>query len=490
MRIVAPAREGTNEQAWKLAKYGTPDERIERIDRQDEEIERLKQENERMRRRLKELEERLERERRAGKRQAAPFSKGVGPASGRRPGRQAGEAYGTRSSRPVPEQVDRTVEAAWPSSCPDCGGAIKEERIAKQYQQELPPAKPVVTCFEVHVGHCEQCGRRVQGRHPDQTSDALDAAGVQLGPRAVALVTRLNKTMGTSMAKTAAILRQVGGLTLTAGGVSQMLDRVARQAGPTYDALVEAVRRSQVVAPDETGWKVGGELWWLWAFVGDSVTVYRIQPGRDFEVAASVLGQDFAGVLERDGWAPYRRFAEATHQTCTAHLLRRCGQLLDGARGGARHFPLAVRRLLLDGLALRTQRETAKLPPDHIEAAVKGLEQRLDVLLDKHVRQPANQRLQKHLTREREALFTYLKRDGVEATNWRAEQAIRPAVVNRKVWGGNRTPYGAGTQQVLVSLLRTCQQQARDPTAILTELLRSPTPMVAPLALPAHLPSA
>ncbi|HUZ78997.1 MAG TPA: transposase, partial [Chloroflexota bacterium] len=177
-----------------------------------------------------------------------------------------------------------------------------------------------------------------------------------------------------------------------------------------------------------------------------------------------------------DGWSPYRRFTEAEHQTCTAHLLRRCGHLLDGARGGARHFPQAIRQLLLDGLALRKQRATEQRPPDQVTTTLTTLEQRLDVLLAEPIRQPANRRLQKHLTRERAALFTYLKRDGVAATNWRAEQAIRPAVVNRKVWGGNRTPHGAGTQQVLVSLLRTCQQQARDATPILTELLRSPTP--------------
>ena len=38
----------------------------------------------------------------------------------------------------------------------------------------------------------------------------------------------------------------------------------------------------------------------------------------------AVLGADFAGVLVRDGWAPSRRFTAAAHQTCLAHLLRRC----------------------------------------------------------------------------------------------------------------------------------------------------------------------
>jgi hypothetical protein len=30
-----------------------------------------------------------------------------------------------------------------------------------------------------------------------------------------------------------------------------------------------------------------------------------------------------------------------------------------------------------------------------------------------------------------------------DGTNYHAEQAIRPAVVNRKVWGGNRTLAGS-----------------------------------------------
>ena len=50
----------------------------------------------------------------------------------------------------------------------------------------------------------------------------------------------------------------------------------------------------------------------------------------------------------------------------------------------------------------------------------------------------------------------------IEPTNWKAEQAIRPAVVNRKVWGGNRTKAGGETQAVTSSVLRTCQKKSID----------------------------
>ena len=64
------------------------------------------------------------------------------------------------------------------------------------------------------------------------------------------------------------------------------------------------MRASRAVAPDETGWRIGGRKAWLWAFAGENVTVYLIAPGRGYEHAAEILGEDYSGVLERDGWRP------------------------------------------------------------------------------------------------------------------------------------------------------------------------------------------
>jgi transposase len=65
------------------------------------------------------------------------------------------------------------------------------------------------------------------------------------------------------------------------------------------------------------------------------------------------------------------------------------------------------------------------------------LEVRMDGTLERRCRSPQNRRLANHLLRERNALFTFLSCPGLEATNWRAEQAIRPMMVTRKVRGGN-----------------------------------------------------
>jgi len=80
--------------------------------------------------------------------------------------------------------VDEVLDAALPPGCPHCAGAIEAERIEPQFHSELPPVRPHVTRFDVHIGRCRRCGARVQGRHPRQRSDALGAAASQLGPRA------------------------------------------------------------------------------------------------------------------------------------------------------------------------------------------------------------------------------------------------------------------------------------------------------------------
>jgi Transposase IS66 family len=150
----------------------------------------------------------------------------------------------------------------------------------------------------------------VQPRHPEQTSDALGAAAVQLGPRVVALAAWLSKGLGLSAGKIARVLAHLG-VAVTPGGVTQAVARAARRAAPTYAALIDGIQASPVVAPDETGWRVAGRRAWLWAFVGQGVVCYRIAAGRGFDDAAVVLGEGFAGVLERDGWAPYRKFTRA-----------------------------------------------------------------------------------------------------------------------------------------------------------------------------------
>jgi len=448
------------------------------IERLREDLRRSEAERQRLRRENEKLKEELDAARRAVYRQAAPFSRGTRVPQPRRPGRKAGPAYGLRAHRRVPRQIDETYDAPLPPQCPHCAGPVRHVRTATQYQEELPVQRPTVRRFDVHIGQCRQCRRRVQGRHPLQTSDALGAAAVQLGPQAVALTVLLNKRFGLAYGKIAALLRARFGLTVTRGGLVQAVHRAARQAQPTYEILCTTVRGSPAVTVDETSWRVDAGLQWLWAWVTRDTTVYAILPGRGIAQAASVIGLDYPGVLQRDGWHSYRYFTAAAHQTCLAHLLRRCrALLLDYPR---HPFVTAVKQVLQAALLTRDAYHAGGVSAHGLAVARGHYIERLGRLLARR-RSPRRpiRLFHQHLVTEFEAIFSFLFDPTLDATNWRAEHALRPAVITRKTCGGgNRTPRGAHSQQVLASVLRTADQRGLDATDVLVTLLTAPAPTV------------
>ena len=434
--------------------------------------------------RLAALEALVEQLRRGGKRQAAPFSKGGPKADPKRPGRKGGDGYGTKARRAAPPRVDEVHAAPLPAACPSCGcGDVEHTHTAHQYQAEVP-RRPVYRRFDVRVGRCRGCGRRVQGRHPLQTSDALGAAASQLGPDAQAAAAHLNKRAGLSHGKVAAFFRDLFGITVSRGGVCQAVLRAGRRCGGTYAAVLAHVRSSDRLTPDETGWRVGGAGAWLHAFAAPAAVAYHIDPRRGFGAAAGVLGEAFAGVMTHDGWAPYLSFRSAPHQMCLAHLLRRCRELLEAATRGAVVFPRKVKALLKEALAVRDDRDAGRRSARRAAARADELDAAMHALLRPTKRHRGNERFAKHLWSVRRHLFTFLRRPGVDATNWRAEQALRPAVVNRKVWGGNRTWAGAKAQAVLMSVLQTAALKGTDSMHFLSRLLRAPAGHE-PLLIPA-----
>ena|SRR2546428_5548164 len=197
----------------------TVEDLTKEIDSLRKQNERLIVENERLR---KELEEALRRL----KRQAAPFSRGKRKEKPKRPGRKGGLEYGKQATRPIPDHIDEQIAVPLPKRC-ECGGRAIYDETLFQYQEDIV-RKTIVRRFDVEIGHCSCCSRRVQGRHELQTSDA--------GRR-----------------------------------------RSADWA------------RSLVAWMDETGWRVAAILEWLWGVVTETVTVYDILPGRGFEQASSIL---------------------------------------------------------------------------------------------------------------------------------------------------------------------------------------------------------
>jgi transposase len=426
--------------------------------------------------RIAELERLLDQRTREAKRQAAPFSKGSPKPHPEKPGRKPGNDYGTQAFRRLPDRdPDQVIDVPLPKACPRCGGRTREEHVARQFQVEIP-RQPLLRRFDVHIGVCACCGRRVHPRHPLQTSDALGAAAVQIGPDAQSLIALLKNKLGLSYGDITTLFHDAFALELTRGAAAHIVRRAGERAEPMYAAFKAMIPRRDTVYPDETGWKIGGRLHWLWDFVTDLFTVYVIRPSRGVDVLAEVLGMDYAGRMTHDGWAPYDKLLHAVHQQCLQHPLRRAKEIVEQLGNKSSRFARRVRDFILHALALRDRHRDGSIG-DHGYAVARGrLERRLDRLLSVRPKAKACRTFRNHLVKHRDQLLTFLYEENLEATNWPAEQAIRPAVVNRKVFGGNRTWTGAHALEVLASLFATCRQNAIDALTLLSNLLRAPRP--------------
>jgi transposase len=200
---------------------------------------------------------------------------------------------------------------------------------------------------------------------------------------------------------------------------------------------------------------------------------YGIDSQRNAAVLERVIGVDWDGVLSHDGFASYQRFTEAVHQQCTAHVLRRARELLETATRGAVRFPRQVIVLFTEAVHERNRFLRGETSLEALQTRRDEFDERLLALTRRSRSLAEYERLAKHLWNHSEQWFAFVSDPSIEATTWKAEQAIRPAVVNRKVWGGNRTAAAAHAQGVLSSVLETCRRQTRSALDYVSQTLRS-----------------
>lgn len=152
--------------------------------------------------------------------------------------------------------------------------------------------------------------------------------------------------------------------------------------------------------------------------------------------------------------------------------------------GGAARLPLAVKRVLQQGLTVHDRFvEGAITRPGLLLSAGRPTARRKRVL-DGRFRRKGNRRLANFLSDHLSEVFAYLRHPGMAAGNYRGEQSIRPAVVHRKVWGGNHTWQGARAQSVLMPVIGTDLTRCVDPLRFLIQTLISPQPTLLPQPSP------
>ena len=384
--------------------------------------------------------------------------------SGRSPGAQPGHQGHGRTLLSV-EQVDTLVPVK-PTACRECGHALSGDDPHPQRRQvfEIPPVRPQVTEYQAHTLRCPGCDVLTEADWPESVPRS------RFGPSVQAWIGLLSGAYRMSKRNIVALLADAFSLDLAVGSVSQLEQHVSEAlAAPVEDAR-DYVRQQAAVHIDETGWREARENAWLWTVATDLVTVFAIRSRRDSEVARELLGDDTTAIVGSDRHKAYGYLPVLQRQACWSHLERTFEKFVD--RGGDAawvgqqlleftHQMFSWWHRVRDGTLERSSLQTY--------ISDLRLRFRLRLWQGELVADEKTARTCANLAAIEPALWTFVRKEGVEPTNNAAERALRHGVLWRKGSFGTHSPAGSRFVERILTVRDTLRQQQRNVLDYLTE---------------------
>ena len=360
----------------------------------------------------------------------------------RKPGGQPGHIG---HSRKKPEKITNT-EIVDIHICPHCGNdnlsGIQEVRT--RIVEDVPIPQPFVTEYTINRRYCKCCKKLVEG--PILT--ALPQA--KLGLNLMLIVVWLKIGMRLTEEAIPQIFEQLCGIRISEGEVSHICTIIAEEFEEFYDQLENEVRQASARYIDETSWRENGDKLWLWAFVTKGVTLYKIAKSRGHQVPLEVLGENPNGIDVHDRFRAYDKLEEKTgnrpQQYCWFHILADSKELAEICCEEGEFIHKGLKAVFA---------EANKFEHTGTQLDVETLNDRLGQVLDRHFTNLKCRKFAKTIFEARDKLFQFVTNPDVDGTNNRAERAVRPNVVYRKISGGTRSAVGTKRYAMLGSVLQT-----------------------------------
>ncbi len=349
-----------------------------------------------------------------------------------------------RKSRRKPNHVDDTITVDQ-KECNICGTELsKPTHTYNRIVEDVLPAKAIITQYIIVRRYCKRCKKQVSG----QVHTALP--NERFGIRLMVLIISL-KTLGLSYGKISNLLQMLFSLNLTESTINHTVSKTAQAFGKKYTEMIAELKKELNIHGDETSWRVNGENYWLWAFVGRWTVLYEIDRSRGATVPKRIL-KGYNGNITSDSWSAWNHVG-VTHQRCHIHYIREINDTIQYKNPGPEFIQFARRLKKI----LNDSHDMAQITDESKRLiAKKNLEERISRMISKKYTEKNCIRFVKRLKREKNMLFTFLV-TGTDSHNNTAERAIRPNVIIRKITNGHRSESGAYSHKVLMSIKETCR---------------------------------
>jgi transposase len=247
-------------------------------------------------------------------------------------------------------------------------------------------------------------------------------------------------------------LSDLFGLTLSQGGLMNLLRRAQGRFAEGQVRAVSSLGRAEVVASDETGVRIEGSNAYHWVFHSPEAVLHHASPTRAASVVREMMDGHRPAVWLSDRYTAQQGHG-VSHQTCLAHLARDVAYAVEVSED---LVPWRLQLWLQAVFALSGQVTT--LAASTLSAKRRTLERQLADILAAASSCDLTLALQAKIGRAREQLLTFLGHPGrVETTNNACERALRPAVIQRKVTNGYRAMWAAQGEAAIRTVVDTAR---------------------------------
>lgn len=314
---------------------------------------------------------------------------------------------------------------------------------------EIPEIAPDVTRVTLHGGVCPCCRARFKAPPP-----AGLAPGSPFGPNLRAFVLYLRFGQAIPFERLERLMSDLFGLEISEGALANLMEDSAPAFAVQTDRIKERLLAGTAIASDETSVRVGKKTFWTWVFHHADSACFLIRPSRGKVVVSEFLGEVRPDFWISDRLAAQMGWATRGHQACLAHLLRDIEYAIDA---GDDALAPGLKKLLKR--AVRIGRRRPELADATLAAYHSRLQAKLGELLEITPPTKAGLKLQRIIKRFRQNLFVFITNRHITPTNNGSEQALRPAVVFRKITNCFRSRWGAELYANIRSVIETARRR-------------------------------
>ena len=373
--------------------------------------------------------------------------------TGRKRGGQPGRKGSARMMLPEGSE-DRVVPVPL-ACCPHCSTAIPPERITGSTMHrvvDLAQKLTEVIGYALEQGTCPHCRKQVQAPLPPE------AAPGGIGPRLQAAAAYLRTEGRMSLTPLQRYFSEVMGVAVSRGWLHESGVALSRKLEPAWENLAEQIRGAEVLNLDETGFG-RKDRDWIWAALSARTVLFHFSGTRGAKALTTILPEGFSGVIGTDRYGAYNALKSAVRQFCWAHLRREFIALSE-----SRHPEVAVlgTRLVAEQeevFALWHAFRNGEITRKDLRAftAINLARLKRGLLQASAMDHKAARNLGKDLLKHWDKLWVFLKVEGVEPTNNRAERALRPLVILKRIFQRLPSPDGKRFFERLLSLGATAR---------------------------------